>query len=93
MFVFLSAFAESAFAQGSREIRAINSTEMSPLNAAKWQQGGIFEGYTPAQEVKALRTQNSKKFKNADGSTTAQIGGNYHYKDQGGNWKDIDFSI
>ena len=50
---------------------------ISPLNAPKWEKGGIFEGYTPKDEIQSLRTQNSKKFRNPDGSITAQIGGNY----------------
>ncbi len=59
----------------------------------KWQKGGIFEGYSPEQEDISLRTQNSKKFRNYDGSITAQIGGNYHYADDFGKWQDIDFTI
>ncbi|MDY0316121.1 MAG: hypothetical protein RBR32_13695, partial [Bacteroidales bacterium] len=66
---------------------------ISPLNAPKWEKGGIFEGYTPKDEIQSLRTQNSKKFRNPDGSITAQIGGNYHYADENNNWKDIDFTI
>ena len=66
---------------------------ISPLNAPKWEKGGIFEGYTPKDEIQSLRTQNSKKFRNPDGSITAQIGGNYHYQDENNLWQDIDFTI
>lgn len=77
------------------EAMAIWERELQPskLNAAKWEKGGIFEGYTPKDEIQSLRTQNSKKFRNPDGSITAQIGGNYHYADENNNWKDIDFTI
>jgi len=77
------------------EAMAIWERELQPskLNAAKWEKGGIFEGYTPKDEIQSLRTQNSKKFRNPDGSITAQIGGNYHYADDFGKWQDIDFTI
>ncbi|WP_343631668.1 T9SS type A sorting domain-containing protein [Fluviicola sp.] len=39
------------------------------------------------------RTKNAKHFRNANGTYTAQIGGNYHYKDANGKWQDIDLNI
>jgi hypothetical protein len=44
-------------------------------------------------EVIEKRTKNAKHFKNSDGTYTAQIGGNYHYKDDNGKWQDIDLNI
>lgn len=59
----------------------------------KWGKDGIFEGYTQKQEAIEKRSKNVKHFKNSDGTFTAQIGGNYHYKDQAGKWQDIDLTI
>ena len=58
-----------------------------------WQKGGLFEGFSPNQEIKEKRSQNSKSFRNEDGSITAQIGRSIHYKDAGGNWQEIDLSV
>ncbi|NLA24559.1 MAG: hypothetical protein GX879_06295, partial [Bacteroidales bacterium] len=66
--------------------------QKSTLNE-KWERGGIFEGYTPEQEIISKRTQGGKYFQNPDGSTTAQIGGNYHYLDDNKAWQDIDLII
>lgn len=48
-----------------------------------------------SQPVEAVekRAKNAKHFRNADGTYTAQIGGNYHYKDENGKWQDIDLTI
>lgn len=58
-----------------------------------WQKGGSFEGFNPRQEIKGKRTQNSKHFKNDDGTFTAQIGLDYHYQDAKGNWQEIDLRL
>lgn len=60
---------------------------------AKWEQGGIFEGKLPGQEILDKRTELSKKFDNGDGTTDVIIGGPFHYKDDDGAWQDIDYSI
>ena len=44
-------------------------------------------------ELVEKRAQNVKHFRNADGTFTAQIGGNYHYKDSNGKWQDINLNI
>ncbi|WP_300672995.1 GEVED domain-containing protein [Soonwooa sp.] len=53
----------------------------------------IYGTYSREAEVQSKRSENVKHFRNPDGSFTAQIGGNYHYKDQQGQWQDIDLSI
>lgn len=58
-----------------------------------WSSGGIYSGYQPSNEVLQKRTGNSKHFKNANGTLTAQIGGLLHYQDQQGFWQDVDLSI
>lgn len=59
----------------------------------RWAKGGLFDGFTPQQEIKEKRTRNSKHFYNSDGSITAQIGRPLHYKDAQGNWQDIDLRL
>ncbi len=58
-----------------------------------WEKGGSFDGYSPKQELTEKRAKNAKHFRNSDGTFTAQVGGNYHYKDATGNWQDIDLSL
>ncbi len=48
---------------------------------------------TKSREDISKRTKISKYFINPDGTRTAQIGGNYHYKDETGNWQDVDLHI
>ena len=60
---------------------------------SKWVNGGIYSGYQPNNEILQKRTANSKHFKNANGSETAQIGGLLHYQDQRGYFQDVDLSI
>jgi hypothetical protein len=59
----------------------------------RWQQGGIYEGFTPEQEIIDKRSRNTKHFRNSDGTITAQLGPLTHYRDKNGLWQDIDFSI
>jgi len=59
----------------------------------KWGKGGEFEGFRPEQEIVSKRGRNAKHFKKADGSYVAQIGGVYHYKNERGNWADVDYNI
>ena len=37
------------------------------MNDSKWQKGGIYEGFTPDQEIIEKRTRNTKHFLNPDG--------------------------
>lgn len=62
-------------------------------NPEKWSKGGLYEGYSPSQEILSKRSRTTKHFKNPDGTFTAQIGGPIHYQDASGNWQDIDFAI
>lgn len=55
---------------------------------------GAAKGIAVSQaEMVEKRAQNVKHFSNSDGSYTAQIGGNYHYKDSKGMWQDINLNI
>ncbi len=65
---------------------------VSQLNE-KWQKGGVYEGYKPEQEDLSKRTKNSKHFRNANGSYTAQVGSTMHYQDNNGAWQDISLAI
>src|SRR5574344_2911804 len=55
----------------------------------KWQKGGIYEGFSPKDEILEKRTQNTKHFQKDNGNIVAQIGGNYHYQDENNLWQDI----
>ena len=59
----------------------------------KWQQGGIFEGKTPQQEILSARTEYTKKFNRNDGKIDIIFGGPFHYADKNGAWQDIDLNI
>ena len=59
----------------------------------KWQKGGVYEGYMPSQEDLSKRTKNSKHFRNANGSYTAQVGSAMHYQDNKGAWQDISLAL
>lgn len=59
----------------------------------KWQKGGVYEGFKPAQEDLSKRTKNSKHFRNANGSYTAQVGSAMHYQDNNGAWQDISLAL
>ncbi|MNJ86392.1 hypothetical protein D3C87_38860 [compost metagenome] len=52
-----------------------------------------FGNLSQGVEVLGKRAKNAKHFKNSDGTYTAQIGGNYHYKDESGKWQDINLNI
>ncbi len=52
-----------------------------------------FKGLKMENELIDKRTKSSKHFSNENGTYTAQTGGNYHYKDVNGKWKDIDLNI
>ncbi|MDY0388884.1 MAG: hypothetical protein RBT65_17560, partial [Methanolobus sp.] len=70
-----------------------NIKQISALNQIKWQKGGIYEGFSPKDEILEKRTQNTKHFRKDNGDFVAQIGGNYHYQDENATWQDIDFTI
>ena len=66
--------------------------KLSVINE-KWQKGGEYAGYTPAQEVLEKRTRVAKHFDNGDGTFAAFVGSVKHYKDENGAWQDIDYTI
>lgn len=66
--------------------------EISTEQDTQWQKGGLFEGFSPQQELIEKRSKNVKHFRNQDGSVTAQIGRTLHYIENGV-WKDIDFKV
>ncbi|MDD4150594.1 MAG: hypothetical protein PHE33_11275, partial [Bacteroidales bacterium] len=70
-----------------------NEKPISALNLKKWEDDGIFGGFTPQQEIVSKRTQNTKHFQKDNGDIVAQIGGNYHYQNVSQQWQDIDFTI
>ncbi|HOY32602.1 MAG TPA: HYR domain-containing protein, partial [Bacteroidales bacterium] len=59
----------------------------------EWQKGGLFDNYSPSQEIIEKRTRVAKHFRNDDGSYAAIIGGLLHYKDENNLWQEIDYSI
>ncbi|MCD4736763.1 MAG: hypothetical protein K8R53_12025, partial [Bacteroidales bacterium] len=59
----------------------------------KWSEGGIYYPYTSSDEVIHFRTENSKTFRNPDGSFTAVFLSNLHYIDANGSWKDVDLAL
>lgn len=63
------------------------------VKSEKWQKGGLFEGYSPSQEILEKRSRTTKQFRNANGSVTSQIAGMIHYQDNSGAWQDIDYTI
>lgn len=83
VFFALALVTTSGFAQNSPRISLKNQN---------WQAGGIYEGYSPNQEVLEKRNKTTKHFRNADGTFTAQIGA-AHYQDLNGLWQDVDYSI
>ncbi|HQP16927.1 MAG TPA: hypothetical protein PLB59_13275, partial [Bacteroidales bacterium] len=87
---FLLAFSIHGFGQNNDKNTPLGQRSVAD---EKWQKGGIFEGYTPGQEILEKRTRNTKHFNNPDGSITVQIGGLAHYKDENGAWQDVDYSI
>lgn len=70
---------------------AQNMAKVSIKNE-KWEKGGVYQGYSPSQEILEKRSKTTKHFKNGDGTFTAQIGV-AHYQDLNGVWQDIDYSI
>lgn len=64
----------------------------SKLNK-NWSEGGVFFGLEPTQEIKELRTENTKKFDIGNGKRQVIVGGPFHYKDSQENWQDIDLQI
>lgn len=73
------AFSPTLYGQSAKQSPQINSHAVSKQSSIK----------TSIEDV-TRRTKFSKHFVNGDGSFTAQIGGNYHYKDENGNWQEID---
>ena len=59
----------------------------------KWLKGGFYAQFKPEQEILEKRTRVAKNFDNGDGTYSAILTGPTHYKDEGGAWQDIDFSI
>ena len=89
-------FSAGSFAQESKaksKTAVPTKKEQAYKKVDNWQKGGLFEGFSPNQEIKEKRSQNSKSFRNEDGSITSQIGRSIHYKDAGGNWQEIDLDI
>ncbi|MFO7789229.1 MAG: T9SS type A sorting domain-containing protein, partial [Bacteroidales bacterium] len=72
-----------------RDTRNVKPSEFDE----RWQKGGIFESYTPADELLEYRTKFSKTFKNPDGTYTTQLSGLMHYKDENGVWQDVSYDI
>ena len=72
--------------------RTANGPQPSALDE-RWKEGGVFAGYNPEDELLHLRTENSKTFKNSNGTNSALFVGAVHYKDVNGFWQDIDKSI
>jgi len=62
-------------------------------NDEKWQKGGIYEGFTPEQEIIERRTKIAKHFQLSNGEYAAFIGSIKHYKDDNGAWQDMDLTI
>ena len=60
------------------EAMAIWERELQPskLNAAKWQKGGIYEGFSPKDEILEKRSQNTKHFRKDKGEVIGIIGPN-----------------
>lgn len=59
-----------------------------------WGKGRIFEKFDKEKEIVSKRTMSAKHFKNDDDSYTAVIiAGLVHYKDEDGEWKEIDSKI
>src|SRR5688572_21727164 len=59
------------------------------LNAKIWKQGGVFYGRIPDEELIDKRTRISKTFNNQDGTKTVMFAGLTHYKDETGQWQEI----
>ncbi len=83
------------------QAQSVKAEEVSLLNPGQesnissyWTDGGIFERFDPADEVREKRNRTSKHFRNADGSlTTVMTAGNsVHYKD-GSEWRTVDYAI
>ena len=60
------------------EAMAIWERELQPskLNAAKWEKGGIYEGFSPKDEILEKRSQNTKHFRKDKGEVIGIIGPN-----------------
>ncbi len=59
----------------------------------RWSKMGIYSGFKPYDEDFSKRSENTKTFRNPDGSFTAFFLSGLHYKDGAGNWRDIDLSL
>lgn len=59
----------------------------------RWTEKGVYYPYKPGDEVFENRTQDSKTFKNSDGSFTAVFLSDLHYQDAEGHWRDVDLSL
>ncbi|RKZ32381.1 hypothetical protein DRQ33_05995, partial [bacterium] len=91
MMVCILICASLLFASAVNNPRVDNSTSETTYC---WGEGKIFDGYDPSREVISKRDMTSKHFANADGSYTAVIvGGPVHYKNENGEWKEIDTKI
>jgi gliding motility-associated-like protein len=77
------------------QVKPSSITSLSRISTIdkKWQQGGIFEGKTPQQEILSARTEYTKKFNRNDGKIDIIFGGPFHYADKNGAWQDIDLNI
>jgi len=70
-----------------------NFTETRSKNSFLWEKNGLYEGYTPDREITEFRTRISKTFINPDGTLTAVLGGIQHYKDDLGQWQEVNYDI
>lgn len=86
-------FVFSIMSLGLSQAQAQTGGEKMSVKNEKWQKGGLFEGYSPSQEILGKRSRTTKQFLNQNGSITSQISGMIHYKDNSGYWQDIDYSI
>ncbi|MGC4039321.1 MAG: hypothetical protein QM710_00600 [Flavobacterium sp.] len=83
-----------AFCGGHSSLQAQkNPNGKISVNNEKWQKGGLFEGYSPNQEILEKRSRTTKQFLNPDGTITSQIAGMIHYQDNSGAWQDIDYGV
>ncbi|NOT50037.1 MAG: hypothetical protein HOP10_02025 [Chitinophagaceae bacterium] len=69
------------------------STPRVSIITKDWQEGGIFAGKAPEQEILSARTEFSKKFDRGNGLVDIYFGGPFHYTDNNGILQDINLDI
>ncbi|RYD95004.1 MAG: T9SS type A sorting domain-containing protein [Sphingobacteriales bacterium] len=88
--------AGSIYAQVNTSLAGVKTESLGQRSKfdQRWQKGGVFEGYSPDQEVLEKRSRTTKHFGNQNGSGTAQImTAGIHYRDENGAWQDRDMTI